>query len=260
MRLLSILILALGVSGRALAQAASITGVVLAEAGERPLPNAEVAITSLGKSARTDSAGNFRLDGVTPGTHTVAIRLIGYAPLSAAMSFRAGETLERDFLLVARAAKLAAVEVTKAPVPTGKLAEFEERRRAGIGHFVTQDVFDANDNRRTSEVLVAKVPGIKMVYVGSETAVVSTRGEVSLHSMPTGDETDRARGAKPACYVNVWVDGVVRYAGTDNKLFDLNSIPPKELAAVEYYGSSETPPRYNMNNAACGTLVIWTRT
>jgi hypothetical protein len=43
-------------------------------------------------------------------------------------------------------------------------------------------------------------------------------------------------------------------------LFDVNSLQPDQIEAVEYYaGPSQTPMEYSTLNAVCGVLVIWTR-
>ncbi len=52
---------------------------------------------------------------------------------------------------------------------------------------------------------------------------------------------------------------VVRYASrVDEPLFDVSSIDPGTVAAVEFYSVSQLPARFNRGgNAPCGTLVIW---
>jgi hypothetical protein len=67
-------------------------------------------------------------------------------------------------------------------------------------------------------------------------------------------------GAKRACYVDVWLDGVRVYAGGQEMLWDVNSVGPASLEAVEYYaGPAQTPAKYTRVNQECGTLVLWTR-
>jgi hypothetical protein len=67
----------------ATAQTASLTGSVLTDPGERPLANAEVSLPTLGKSVRTDSAGNFRITGIPAGTHAIFARLVGFSTATA---------------------------------------------------------------------------------------------------------------------------------------------------------------------------------
>jgi outer membrane receptor protein involved in Fe transport len=42
--------------------------------------------------------------------------------------------------------------------------------------------------------------------------------------------------------------------------FELDLIPPADIEGIELYrGSSETPPQFNLMNAMCGVVVVWTR-
>lgn len=243
----------------AIAQTASLIGTVLADSTERPLPQAEVAFPTLGRYVRTDSAGNFRIDGLPAGTHALVIRLIGYAPLATTLTFKSADKLERDFMLTVRPVNLAPVEVAGEKPGRYRLVDFVERKKFGIGHFLTAEVFEENRDHRVGDILASKLPGIITVSIGSsKQAAVSSRGQISLKMMPAGDLMDRRQGAPVACYVNVWIDGIHRYfARKDESLFDLNEFAPDEIAAVEYYAAAETPARFNSSNSACGTLVIW---
>jgi hypothetical protein len=43
-------------------------------------------------------------------------------------------------------------------------------------------------------------------------------------------------------------------------LFNLNSINPAQIEAIEFYASpAETPLKYSVMESQCGVLVIWTR-
>ncbi len=62
------------------AQTATVAGTVLADFSERPLPLAEVSFPLLGRSTRTDSAGNCTLTDFKAGRQRFRSRLLGYAP------------------------------------------------------------------------------------------------------------------------------------------------------------------------------------
>ena len=51
------------------------------------------------------------------------------------------------------------------------------------------------------------------------------------------------------------------YRGLDAEpLFDLNSLRPNSIEAIEYYvGPASTPMRYARMNSNCGVIVIHTR-
>ena len=49
-------------------------------------------------------------------------------------------------------------------------------------------------------------------------------------------------------------------AGFAVEPFNVNSIPPGEIAGIEYYaGAATLPAELNSTRNTCGLLVIWTR-
>jgi hypothetical protein len=59
----------------------------------------------------------------------------------------------------------------------------------------------------------------------------------------------------------VYLNNATVYAGRNEEpLFDVNTIRPDQLEAVEYYaGAAETPLEYGTLDSTCGVLVLWTR-
>lgn len=57
-----------------------IRGVVVERSIGTPLPGATITLPVLGRSVTADSAGRFRLDGVTVGRHILAVTYAGYRP------------------------------------------------------------------------------------------------------------------------------------------------------------------------------------
>jgi len=251
-----------GVSAPAAAPATFI-GTVLSDSTERPIANAEVSIGALQLIVRSDSAGNFTLSGITPGRYTVTIRAVGFAPFNSAMTFTAGERTEADLLLRPSTQTLERVDVTakKGSGNHPRIAEFDERRKTGFGSYITQDEFDKADGRKLADVLSGKIPGLSSAMYSNRRALIANRGVISINQRRSGDETDKALGAKARCYVQVIVDGILRYGGRMGEaLLDIDSIDPTHIAAAEYYTVSQLPPQFNMSSgAACGTLVIWLR-
>jgi hypothetical protein len=243
------------------AQQASLLGTVLADSTERPLANAEVAIATLNVMVRTDSAGNFAMPRLPAGTYQLVVRAVGRVPHRETVTFGAGDRIERDFLLRRAVNTLAEVEVRAEVKPVEmRLAEYEARRKLGFGHFITQDILEKAQGRRLADLLTSRLAGIHANTVGGERAMASSRGANSINALPAGDLSDVRRGARADCYVQVIVDGIVRYRSANGeKLFDINSVQPDQLAGVEYYTVSQTPRQFAGTGAMCGTLVIWTR-
>ena len=234
---------------RLTAQVATFSGTVLTESDERHLPNAEIVFPTLGKSVRSDSVGNFVVTGIPPGTHAVIVRLVGYATTTSPITFRPGERVEADLVMRAVVTRLDTVKVHDRPRDI-RLRDFEERRVAGLGRFLTTDVFEKNSQRQLAEVLIGSIPGSRAIGRTNEKWLAAGRGPLS--------------GAP--CYVQVIVNDVAVYTGRPNEpMFDVNAVNTADVLAVEYYTPSTTPLRFNRTGggggnaagAACGTLVIW---
>lgn len=83
----SLLLAALGVRcappnvDRSQADLFSLHGTVLSEPEMRPLPGTLIEVeSSPRRRVTTDSAGQYRIDSISPGTHTVTARALGYLP------------------------------------------------------------------------------------------------------------------------------------------------------------------------------------
>lgn len=249
-------------------EAAILYGSVLSDPNDDPVPNAEIVVTSE-RSARTDTAGRFRITGISPGKYTVVVRHLGHTAISFPIEFAAGDTLARDFVLVHGVAVLDTTHVLAtrralSAVTLGKMAGFYERQKSHIGHSLDSTVL--KDVRGPlSDVLRGRFPARIVSMTGGAAAIASSRGAgegaLDPRGQPSGDVSDKARGAVPACYAQVYVDGLRVYTpGLDTKLFDLNTIPADALKGIEFFsGAAQTPVQYSGTGASCGTLLLWTK-
>lgn len=117
--------------------------------------------------------------------------------------------------------------------------------------------------RRLGDIIRTHMP-VHVLDLGGSATVASERGmvaELNHQLRPSGDAADQHRGAKAACYSQVYVDGVMVYTPAPNvPLFDINSISPSTLQAAEFFsGPATTPSEYGGTGASCGTLLLWTR-
>jgi hypothetical protein len=233
---------------------------VLNDVDDKPIRGAEVSIPGLGLSATSDSTGAFRLIGIPGGKQIVWVRKIGYSPVSAVLTFIAGETLDNDFGLVPATTRLPEVDIKAAAPVAPKLSEFEERRLSSAGgHFLTGAQLEKMEGRRMSEIM-ATIPGPLIVRGTTNSAWIAggrlPRGKQAITEM------DRRRGASPGvCYSAVILDGTFVYTGNGGEaLWDINSIQPTQIAGVEVYTSGATiPSKYNGTRSTCGLVVIWTK-
>ena len=255
-------LLALTSASAALAQSASIVGVVLRDSSEAPLANAEVLLKSPNRSTRTDSAGSFTFRDLKPGRHSITVRLIGYESLGTDFQLKPGETVEPEFILRQSVTKLKAVDVkaaaAKGPWST-KLQEFEERRAMGVGRFLTADFFEKQEGAPMSSFLAREVPGLKFITNNGHRWMASTRGGVT----DTRSAQSKTRELIPeGCYMQVVINGIVRFnAGENHPMFDVEELNSKNIIGFEFYTGATTPLQYNVGrvNAGCGTVIIWTK-
>jgi hypothetical protein len=218
-----------------------------------------VEIEALARRARSDSTGAYVLADVPFGMHTVRVQALGFAPNRQEVRLLRAERVQRDFIL----SSLASVALPPVDVRASALGpEFEERRRRGGGYFVMRSDLENSVHRRFADALGPRVPGLRLRRYGSEAAALGGRGRITMF------------GSNPDCFVDVYVDGALvtntAAVGTDRRsgawsvpsgVFNLNGVATSAVEAVEYYpGGASIPTQYNRTGAACGVLLIWTRT
>lgn len=215
---------------------ATLSGRVVSAMTGGPLEGARVVLTSSGRGTFTDSTGHFAVRDVPAGRDTVEVGLIGFAHEQVVLNLQPGAVTSVTLLLSETVLKVEdiRVEVTR-PRERGKLAGFYDRMRAGFGSFVTPEEIEARDAQHPSDYL----RGVMGVHVGPY-----RMGRARVTIVRTGNQ----------CAPTYWVDGV-RSPATE--IDDLNR---EDVLAIEVYrGASETPARFGLGGAACGTIVVWTR-
>lgn len=216
----------------------SVRGTVRDSAG-RPVPRAEVTLAGSPLRTTADSSGVFRLERVPAGDQRVRARRIGYRlrELPASVSAGGEDTLAFVLAVLARELDPVVVEATL-DRRARYLAGFYERKRLGVGRFLTQDRLDARPAMSLPQILASELSGVR---------IVSTRFV---------NQGIRFRGN--ACAPLVWLDGTPTPAAE----FDLSAIPPQSVSAVEVYaGPSTVPGEFQMSRGlhACGVIVVWSR-
>lgn len=183
----------------------------------------------------SDSTGQFRRTGLRPGSYLLQVRAIGYAPTDWTLDLAASETrrvvLELDLLAITTAE---VVVTADAPHPDRRLAEFEQRRQSGRGHFLTEADIRQRGASKVSEVL-RTVPGVRIVCRG-----IFCR--VRMDRVPR------------TCAPDFVVDG---FPATNSTSADMGTAG---IVGIEVYRTlGETPMQFLRADNACGTIVIWTR-
>lgn len=156
------------------------------------------------------------------------------------------------------------------PEETGKMSQFYSRKKMGIGRFVDRVTIAKWEGRRTAELLET-VGGMQIKRGGMRAWVANGRAsDVACAFCQAVDinelinPADFSSGARPACYMDVYLDGVLHFQygmRPAQPLFDVNSIEPSSLEGIEVYsGTAQIPAQYNTQlSSGCGVLLIWTR-
>ena len=241
---------------------AVLRGVVLDDSSGTPLTGAEIVLNGGAQTARSDARGEFTVQGLTPGEQVITIRLLGFAQLTTAFNLLADSSII-EFGLVRNVQRLAATEVVgeRDPLERSKLADFYRRKEFGIGTFLTADVFENARSTRTAEILRARLPGSRIVNstCSSRSFVATTRGSGSIQDRLFVVDCNRL--IDRSCPAAVYLDGVPVYLGnTGEPLFDVNSVTPAEISAIEFYaGTAQLPQEYRTTSRTCAVLSIWTK-
>ena len=217
---------------------ATLVGKVVSAMTGGPLEGARVVLTSSGRGAFTDSAGDFRIADVPAGfVDTVEVSLIGFAEQTAPLRLQAGATSRAVFSLSETVLRVSDIEVEVERSPLRyTLSEFERRRKTANGYFVTPEMIERQDPVYPSDIL-RRVPG------------------VSVGARVQGEAEIRFVHSTVNCYPNLYLNG------TFWPRHNLDELSPEQILALEVYrGTSEVPLRFQgPGRADCGVIVVWTR-
>lgn len=232
----------------------TFVGRVLSQPEGRALDAAEVRIVDLDLSTRADSTGRFQIGNVPPGSHVVAARALGYTASATTLHFGDTATVVHTFHLD----HVQVLDTVAVAERRTAVLEFEERRRLGIGHFISRGDLERAEYRRLGDVL-SNIPGLRVFRApGGQGWVMNGRRPTGTTTL---DSFSRSQGARPGCYADVWLDGLPVYVGSrPGMLFDVNTVIPATLEGVEYYASiAQTPIKFARFDNQCGVLVLWSR-
>jgi hypothetical protein len=219
-----------------LGHSAGIIGRVVDQQSQQPLGGVSIRLLGTRLQTATDTGGRFTQGGLGPGTYLLEVRAIGYGVSSWMLKLQEGEVVDYTFEVAPIGQELAPITVEGRPSLVGRhLREFEERRRAGRGVFITEDQIQTS-NAATMGDLLRGVPGVRLNCRSGNCTAQMTRG---------------ARGVCAADWV---VDGLpATFSATP-------ALPVVGIVAVEIYRSpSEAPAEFLKADSQCGVIAIWTK-
>jgi hypothetical protein len=108
------------------------------------------------------------------------------------------------------------------------------------GYLVTEDQLDQEQEFPLSSVLVAHIPGLRVVH-GPQFDMVARGINLKMNGTP--------------CYVQMFMNGVYVADG------DVDLVNVRDLSAIEYRAPGNVPVQYQnrLPGAACGVLLLWTK-
>jgi hypothetical protein len=251
---------------------ARINGRVVSKTTKTALSGAEVDLAPGARRIVSDDSGRFRFDEVAVGNGTIIVKRIGFTPES--VYFTVGDKEDLDVVVELTQSVQSLDTVTIAArensIPTGRLAGFYERQKLGHGRFMEVKDLEQHLHRRLGDILTGRIAGTRLVRSGrggNAAYIATTRSTPNALLSGPGAMSPGGARLPPPCYASVYVDGTVVFTSgqernasrPDDVLFDINSIDPSHLSAIEFYTSAQVPAQYNKTGSSCGVLLIWTK-
>jgi hypothetical protein len=210
-----------------------LTGTVLSAEGQR-LPDAQVGIVD-GPRTRTNERGEWTLVNVPLGTRMLEVRAISYYPRRMPVNVGTDSGSVRVTLSTLRSV-LDTVRITASRLGDRHQSGFEERRRSGVGRFLTAADIARRSPQWASEIFQT-VAGVRMA----------------------GDDI-KLRGAFDDCSPGLYIDGqYVPPAPGGLKAADIDMwVNVNQIKGIEVY-FDHVPGQFQQGLSGCGSIVIWTK-
>jgi Carboxypeptidase regulatory-like domain/TonB-dependent Receptor Plug Domain len=209
---------------------------------DKGVPISRVDVTILGShsKASTSDSGTFALRDLPGGSQTIEIRKVGFTAIDTGLVLSGKSPTQFSMTLHPAPPTLSTVNVAAAREAALKRVGFDQRRRSGLGHYLTADDIQ-NRGAVVFSDIARTIPGL-VVRTNRSGQPVITQG----------------RGAGSRGCVAYSLDGAP-YQDIPRGSID-SFIHPSDIIGVEVYDSLERPAEIMTNGAnTCAVIVIWTR-
>ena len=205
-----------------------------------PVSGARVGLMGTSAATLTRANGDFVLDSLPAGTQALVVRQIGYRPTEVPVDLSARTPARVNVQLGAFVPELSPVEVvSRRDEGLQKVGFLDRKRTSAGGYFIGPDQLEKRNALRFSDIL-RTTPGIRVQEQNGQAMIISTRS-----------------AAGNGC-VTMYVDGA---QWQQLEPGDLDSfVQPGEVAAIEVYNGSSTPPQFMTPGQNCASVVVWTKT
>ena len=222
----------------------TIDGIV-SDTGLAPLQGAFVTVFGSNLRVGTGPNGRFRITKIPVGQYLLMVKRVGYRPTSAVIQVPETDTLRLSYTLEPVPPEALQPMIVTEKSPSMKMAQFEARRRLGVGEFMTAEEIKQRNSVFSTE-LVRK---FKSVNVSPDHS-----GPITQYYAISARE-----GGNPqtgACPMKVYLDQVPLPSP-----FNLDLLPPpRDIAGIEVYaGASTVPLQFSGFDHGCGAILVWTK-
>jgi hypothetical protein len=222
----------------------TIDGIV-SDTGLVPLQGAFITVFGSNLRVGTGPNGRFRITKIPAGQYLLMVKRFGFRPASAVIQVPETDTLRLSYTLEPVSAEaLQAVVVTERS-PSIRMAQFEARRKLGIGEFMTSEEIKQRNSVFSTELFRK----FKTVIVTPDHSGVITQ----YYAISAREGGNPMNGA---CPMQVYLDQVPLPSP-----FNLDLLPPpRDIAGIETYaGASTTPLQFGGFDRGCGVILVWTK-
>lgn len=256
----------LAAGSRPLTAQARLTGMVRDTTGAA-LAGVEISVQGTSRTATTDRAGAFQLEGIPAGTSSVTVRRVGFAPQTTIMKFVNGDNDLGTVVLTAVARELDTMRTREMELYRDYplLREFDENRKIGLGQFVTRQQLAMHQGGFMTPVF-NQLRGIMMIRSANvasnawiaNSLVPSTSCTVLEDLGGTEAVTPVRDAACNYCFPAVYLDNSL--LAPRGRAANVGRFNPDQFEAIEVFlGDAQTPAKYISGSSGCGVVVLISR-
>jgi hypothetical protein len=222
-------------SGWETAAAQTLRGRVIDSEFGHPLIGATVRVRRGTLPLTTDSMGRFEAPGLPAGESMVTIEALGYASNVFTVYVPAAGAVDQDFALDFTGHRLPELVVRgRAERLAPRYADFELRRQRKLGAYLRWDDLSRGGYSSVGDAL-RTIRGVR---------IQCNQQQFECHAV---------MARTPQCQPTWFIDGV------EVRSFHENT-PIRDIYGIEIYrGAGEVPGEFAGSNAACGVIVMWTK-
>ncbi|NIP81006.1 MAG: TonB-dependent receptor plug domain-containing protein [Gemmatimonadetes bacterium] len=215
-----------------------VTGRVVQRASGRAISGVRITLEGTDLERFSDEQGLFEFLRVRAGTYILVAEHIGYGTARDTLEVPDRGRLDLDIRLVARPIELEPVVASVRFAGGPRMRGFYERRRIGLGRFLTRADFEDRPLGYVTDAL-RLMPGVRIAP-----------------RVQGGMTTGQAVMLRGGCRPQVYLDGVLLIRGYSS-IDEL--VQPMDIEGIEVYHGPEAPAAYSRGGGACGSVLIWTR-